>query len=177
MKKLKSILLIVFCFLVLTAFVTVKGRAEANGTSSDDIINVIDNSNKENKQKEENTANLLNGYRGKYEFKDSEVFEGKNGNKILVLNVEYTNTTDSATFPLFSFYLDTAITQDVDGTMEPIEKSNIIFDNKINKEDIKVQPGQKVSILVPIELKSNSGNIYIKDLMSNGDKFTKIIEL
>lgn len=182
MKKLKSIGIILISFFVITAFVKNTQTNEISDKTTEDIISVVNNARNENDIKENISENpdLYHGYRGDYEFKNKELIQGKDGKEIVILSVDYTNTTNSQTLPLFSFYLDTNIYQVNNGVEEKLQNSKENLPDEYNislENETKVKPGQKVSILVPIQLNSDGNTLEIKDLVTNGEEFSKTLEI
>lgn len=181
MKKLNSILLIVFCFAAMTLFVKQASARETNEVTADDIISVVNDAKTKDVINEvKNEKDLYHGYLGDYKFISQDIVKD-DGKDVLILEVSYTNTTDRRTKPVLAFLLDTNITQNINGLKVQLNNDeNLIKELKssiIGNFNKIVLPGEQTNILIPVILDSNDGTVSITDLMSNGAKFSKLINL
>lgn len=121
MNKIINIGFVGLCTLVLIGCGNNKGEKDAN-ISSTNSKNVVEKASNKSKGSEAASFknNVLETPDYKIEFQTTEVMDGYEGSKVLIINYLYTNKSDKDRTPTFDLTLGSTFTQDAEKTTESL---------------------------------------------------------
>lgn len=187
MKKLLSLGLVGLCVVTLIGCGNNKEEKDSSN-SSDNSKNVVEKASNKSKGTDKATFdnNVLETPDYKIEFQTTEVMDGYQGSKVLVVNYLYTNKSDKDHSPTFDLALGSSFTQDADKTTETlntgmlgheIEEANpeLTERNKMSYKDVK--PNATVESAEILTLVNDSPVQVSFSYNFNDIEGTKIIEV
>lgn len=166
MKKIISLGFVGLCAVVLIGCGNNEGAKDSN-SSTDSSKNIVEKASDKSKGSEKASFenNILETPDYKIEFQTTEVMDGYEGSKVLIVNYLYTNKSDKDQTPSFDLTLGASFTQDAEKTTETlttgmlgheIEEANpeIAERNSMSYKDVK--PGATVESTEILKLVNDS---------------------
>lgn len=111
--------------------------------------------------------------------KNFEFLDGKYGNRILAITMDYVNKTNEPQNPWLNFATAIKGEQETDATVDLLNGANGLFPDDYKPEEVKmgetqVKPNTPVEVVVGFQLNDPTANVYLRSMF--GNDFEKLIE-
>lgn len=187
MKKMISLGFVGLCSLFLIGCGN-NNMAKNSNSSNDSSKNVVEKAinNSKDSTKASFKDNILESPNYKIEFQNTEVLDGYEGSKVLVVNYLYTNNSDKDRSPSTDFIFDISFTQDAEKTTEDLSMGLLGYEVEEAHPEIKersamsvkdVKPGATVESVSLLKLVNDSPVIVTFSDGINDIEGTKTIEV